>query len=108
MKKDAPIKLTRKGSIYLLPRRFKPKIGKSTYIEGKKFDCLLIIGKIYFFVKSKCYKSKTNILGTLNVYKISANEHQVSDRWVTDEISVFKILLWKYLEYVPLILRNCK
>ena len=78
-------------SKHLLPRRFKPKIGKSTYIEEK------------FFVKSRCYKSKTNILGTLNVYKISEKEHQVSDRWVTDEISVFKILFWKYLEYVPLI-----
>ena len=41
-------------------------IGKITYIERKKLDCFLIIGKIYFFVKSKCYKSKTNILGTLN------------------------------------------
>ena len=51
MKKDAPIKLTRKVSKHLLPRRFKPKIGKSTYIEGKKFDCFLIIGKIYFFGK---------------------------------------------------------
>ena len=66
MEKDAPTKLTRKVSKHLLPRRFRPKIGKSTYIEGKKFDCLLIVGKTYFFVKSKCYKSKTNILGTLN------------------------------------------
>ena len=80
MKKDAPIKLTRKVSKHLLPRRFKPKIGKSTYIEGKKFDCLLIIGKNFFFFKSKCYERKTDILGTLNVYKIYAKEHQVSDR----------------------------
>ena len=42
---------------------------------------------------------KTTILHMLNVYKISAKEHQVSDCWVTDEISVFKILFWKYLEY---------
>ena len=91
-----------------LSQRLLALIGKITYIEGKKLDCFLIIGKIYFFVKSKCYKSKTNILGTLNVYKISANEHQVSDRWVTDEISVFKILFWKYLQYVPLIFHNCK
>ena len=100
MKNDAPTKLTRKVWKYLLPRRFKPKIGKSKKKKKKKFDCLLIIGKIYFFVKSKCYKSKTAILGTLNVYKISAKEHQVSDPWVTDEILVFKILFWKYLEYV--------
>ena len=67
---------TIKVSKHLLPRRFKPKIGKSTYIEGKRFDCLLIISKIYFFVKTKCYKSKTNILGTLNVYKTSAKEQK--------------------------------
>ena len=54
--KYAPIKITRKVSKHLLPRRFNPKIGKSTYIEGKKFDCLLIISKIYFFLKSKCFK----------------------------------------------------
>ena len=80
MKKDAPIELTRKLSKHLLPRRFKPNMGKSTYIKGNKIHCLLIVCKTYFFVKSKCYKSKTDILGTLNVYKISANEHQVSDR----------------------------
>ena len=79
MEKDAPIKLKRIGSKCLLPRRFKPKIGKSTYTEEKKFDCFLILGKIYFFVKSKCYKSNTTILHTLIVYKISAREHQVSD-----------------------------
>ena len=108
MEKDAPIKLTRKGSECLLPRRFKPKIGKSTYTEGEIFECFLILGKIYFFVKSKCYKSNTTILHRLNVYKISAREHQVSDRWVADQFSVFKILLWKYLDSVPLILHNCK
>ena len=48
MKKDAPIKLTRKGSKYLLPRRFKPKIGKSTYTKRRKPDWLLIIGKFVF------------------------------------------------------------
>ena len=59
-------------------------------------------------VKPKCYKSKTTILHTLNVYKIPAKEHYVCDRWVANEISVFKILFSKYLEYVPLILCNCK
>ena len=41
MKKDAPIKLTRKGSKYLLPRIFKPKIEKP--------DWLLLIGRFLFF-----------------------------------------------------------
>ena len=48
MKKDAPIKLTRKESKYLLPKRFKPKIGKSTYTKRKKTDWLLIIGNFFF------------------------------------------------------------
>ena len=48
MKKDAPLKLTRKGSKYLLPRRFKPKIGKNTYTKRRKPDWILIIGKFVF------------------------------------------------------------
>ena len=48
MKKNALIKLTRKGSKYLLPIRFNPKIGKSTYTKRRKPDWLLIIGKLVF------------------------------------------------------------
>ena len=48
MKKDAPIKSTRRGSKYLLPRRFKQKIGKSTYTKRRKPDWFLIIGKFVF------------------------------------------------------------
>ena len=48
MKKNAPIKLTRKGSKFILPRRFKPNIGKSTYTKRRKPDWLLIIGKLVF------------------------------------------------------------
>ena len=44
----------------------------------------------------------------LNVYKIPAKEHQVVDHSEADEISVSQVLFWKYLEYVPLILRNHK
>ena len=55
-------------------------MGKTTYIEGKKSGCFLIIGKIEFFVKSKCYKSKTDILHTFIVYKIPAKEHEVVHR----------------------------
>ena len=54
-----------------------------------------------------CSKCK-DLLQTLNVYKIPAKEHQVVDRWDADEISVSKVLFWKYLEYVHLILRNHK
>ena len=43
-----------------------------------------------------------------NIYKILAKEHQVVDRGAADEISLSQILFWKYLEYVPLILRNYK
>ena len=44
----------------------------------------------------------------LNVYEIPAKEHQVVDSCAADEISVSEILFGKYLEYVPLILRNYK
>ena len=46
------------------------------------------------------------LLYTLNLYKVPAKEHQVDDRLVADEISVLEILLWKYIENVPIILRN--
>ena len=35
--KDATIKLIRNGSKYLLPRIFKPKIGKITCIDKKNY-----------------------------------------------------------------------
>ena len=44
----------------------------------------------------------------LNVCKIPAKERQVVDSWVADEIPVSKMLFWKYLEYVNLILHNYK
>ena len=46
------------------------------------------------------------LLYTLNLYKVPAKEHQVDDRLVADEISVLEILLWKYIENVPIMLRN--
>ena len=54
-----------------------------------------------------CFK-KNNLFYNLNVYKISAKEHQVVHSWDVDEISVSETLFGKYLEYVPLILQNCK
>ena len=54
------------------------------------------------------YCNWKDVLHTVNVYNISAKEHQVVDCWDADEISVLEILFWKYLEYVALILRNYK
>ena len=54
------------------------------------------------------YLTWKDILHTLNEYEISAEEHQIIDRSATYETSVLEILFWKYLEYVPLILRNYK
>ena len=45
---------------------------------------------------------------TLNIYKIPANERQIVDRLAADGTSVSKILFWKYLQNVLLILRNYK
>ena len=44
----------------------------------------------------------------LNVYKAPTKEHQVVYSGAVGEISVLQTLLWKYLEYVALILRNYK
>ena len=48
------------------------------------YEKLAIIFDINIWSYSKC----KDILGTLNVYKIPAKEHQVVDRWDPDEISV--------------------
>ena len=44
----------------------------------------------------------------MNVYQISAKEHQVVHRWDADEISVSETLFSKYSEYIPQILHNYK
>ena len=122
-----------KGSKYLLLLRFKPRVKKTSYTERKNTHWLLLIGTIYFFGKSKFWKSKftkhvchrrnhqllliithwtyfkySDLLHTLNVYKIPRKEHQVVHFWVADKISTSELLFWKYLEYVSLILRNYK
>ena len=62
---------------------------------------------LFFFVLTHWNSFKSiDILHTLNVYKISPKEHQVVDSCATDEKSASDILFGKYLEYVPLILRN--
>ena len=49
-----------------------------------------------------------DLLHTLNVYQISAKQHQVVDGWAADEMSVSETLFSKYSEHVPQILRNYK
>ena len=52
-------KINKKTIKYLLQSRFKPKVVKTTYTERKNADWVLIIGKMhFFFLKSKCNKSK--------------------------------------------------
>ena len=53
------------------------------------------------------YFKYNDLLHTLNVYKILKKEHQKIVQ-AADEILVSKTLFSKYLEYVPLILRNNK
>ena len=58
------------GSKYPLQSRFKPKVGKTTYTERRKAYWFLIIGKIYVFLKSKCFKRKTTYVHCIqNSYK---------------------------------------
>ena len=80
MRKDAPKNFTKKWIKISTSGIFSPKLGKSTYAGKRKVDWFLIINKIYFFAKQKCYNSKINKLHTLNRYKIGAKEHQVVHR----------------------------
>ena len=71
------------------------------YVLEKNYWLLLI--KLHW----SCFKY-IDLLHTLNVYETSVKKHQVVDFWVADEVSALQILFLKYLEYVPLILRNHK
>ena len=70
--------------------------------------CLRINCKLVLILTLSTYSKWKDLLYTLNVYKIPAKEHKVVDRWAADEISISQIMFWKYLEYIPLILRNSK
>ena len=61
-----------------------------------------------FTITNLSYFRFNDILHMLNVYKIIVKDQEALDSWATDEISVAEISFWKYLEYVPVILRNCK
>ena len=79
MRKDAPINLTRKSIKISTLEQIQGKGRKTTYTEQRKADQFLIIAKIYIFLKSKYYKSKTDSLYQLNVHKNPAKEYQVVD-----------------------------
>ena len=59
----------------------------------------------YASIEKSLIKAGTKII---YIYKIHAKEHQAVDSWAADEILAWEIFLWKYVEYVPLILRNYK
>ena len=62
-----------------------------------------------FSLTNLSYFKFSDILHMLNVYKILVKDQEVLDSWATGEISVSEFfLLLKYLEYVPVILRNCE
>ena len=62
-----------------------------------------------FSLTNLSYFKFNDILHMLNVYKILVKDQEVLDSWATGEISVSELfLLLKYLEYVPVILRNCE
>ena len=54
---------------------------------------------IYIYITMNIY---------IYIYIIPAKEHQVVDRSGAEEILILETLLWKYLEYVHLILQNYK
>ena len=70
--------------------------------------CLRRNYQLFLIIAHWSYFKNNNLFYNLNVYKISAKEHQVVHSWDVDEISVSETLFGKYLEYVPLILQNCK
>ena len=79
MRKGATINLTRKSNKISTLEQIQRKGRKTAYTERKKADLFLIIAKIYIFLKSKFYKSKTGTLYQLNVYAKPAKEYQVVD-----------------------------
>ena len=79
MRKDAPINLTRKSIKISTLEQIQGKGRKTAYTEQRKADQFLIIAKIYIFLKSKYYKSKTDTLYQLNAYAKPAKEYQVVD-----------------------------
>ena len=69
------------------------------YIYIYKYIYILLNIYIYIYITMNIY---------IYIYIIPAKEHQVVDRSGAEEILISETLLWKYLEYVHLILQNYK
>ena len=96
---------------------------KMYYIRWIYIYILYILLNIYIYIIMNIYKY-TNIYiyiyillniyiyiyynEYIYIYIIPAKEHQVVDRSGAEEILISETLLWKYLEYVHLILQNYK
>ena len=74
-----------------------------TYVEY--IYILYILLNIYIYTNIYIYYW---IYIYIYIYIIPAKEHQVVDRSGAEEILISETLLWKYLEYVHLILQNYK
>ena len=100
---------------YLSRQNTYPNLKTTCHIKLKFFLSTKLVENLFL---AKClisvaaplthwsYCKCKDVLQTLIVHKIPAKKHQVVDGWAADEISVLEILFWKYLEYVPLILRK--
>ena len=69
------------------------------YIYIYKYIYILLNIYIYIYITMNIY---------IYIYIIPAKEHQVVDHSGAEEILISETLLWKYLEYVHLILQNYK
>ena len=83
--------------IYILYILLNIYIYYNEYIYIYKY--IYIIEYIYIYIYYNEY---------IYIYIIPAKEHQVVDRSGAEEILISETLLWKYLEYVHLILQNYK
>ena len=83
--------------IYILYILLNIYIYYNEYIYIYKYIYILL--NIYIYILQWIY---------IYIYIIPAKEHQVVDRSGAEEILISETLLWKYLEYVHLILQNYK
>ena len=80
MRNNAPRNLRKKWIKISTSECIHPKGWKNVLHLKKECRLVFKISKMYCFLKSKCYKSKNDILHTFIVYKIPAKEHEVVDR----------------------------
>ena len=87
--------------IYILYILLNIYIYYNEYIYIYKYIYILL--NIYIYIYIYIYYNEY-----IYIYIIPAKEHQVVDRSGAEEILISETLLWKYLEYVHLILQNYK